>query len=512
MKNVVLSLLALLFFSRAFPQEDLSIKYANTITIDDLKEHLTILASDALEGRETGERGQKMAAAYIEHHFKSNNLEAIVSTSSGKSFLQSFDLIKKQLGNTWIKISENDYSNFEDFMFTGQDSFEKPVKSKLIFVGEGNQKDYDTIPVNDKNVILYCDGDRIARNKKTSLAMENGAKNVFIIHSGTDDDFKRIARIYKRDISSGKLVSPLQPEEIESGYFFISKTMGLDILNTSEKSLMNAIEKSKDGKYGSLLKLKSEEITFYARQEKLDVSTENVLGFIEGTDRKNECIILSAHYDHIGRDGEKINNGADDDGSGTVAILEIAQAFALACKEGHRPRRSILFMTVTGEEKGLLGSSYYVAHPVLPLENTITNLNIDMIGRVDSKHKEKPEYIYIIGSDKLSNELHEISEHINMTYSGLELDYTFNSDSDPNRFYYRSDHYNFAKNNIPVIFYFNGTHADYHRPTDTVDKIEFKILEKRARLIFHTAWEIANRDDRIALDAKPEEMKLESTY
>jgi Zn-dependent M28 family amino/carboxypeptidase len=233
------------------------------------------------------------------------------------------------------------------------------------------------------------------------------------------------------------------------------------------------------------------------------------MGYIEGTDKKDEYIIITAHYDHEGKKGDDIYNGADDDGSGTVAVLELAEAFALAKKNGQGPHRSILFMTVTGEEKGLLGSEYYVNHPVLPLEKTITNLNIDMVGRVDEKHTENHDYIYLIGSDKLSHELHALSEKVNETYTHLEIDYTYNADNDPNKFYYRSDHYNFAKNNIPVIFYFNGTHQDYHQPTDTIDKINFEQLQKRTQLVFYTAWEIANRKDRIAVDVIPGRTELD---
>jgi Zn-dependent M28 family amino/carboxypeptidase len=166
---------------------------------------------------------------------------------------------------------------------------------------------------------------------------------------------------------------------------------------------------------------------------------------------------------------------------------------------------------VTGEEKGLLGSSYYVNNPVLPLEKTITNLNIDMIGRIDEAHESNPEYVYLIGSDKLSKGLHNVSERVNSTYTKLELDYKFNDENDPNRYYYRSDHYNFAKNNIPVIFYFNGTHADYHKATDTIDKIEFELLEKRARLVFHTAWEVANREESISVDVQPNNLDIDGT-
>ncbi len=230
--------------------------------------------------------------------------------------------------------------------------------------------------------------------------------------------------------------------------------------------------------------------------------SENVLAYIKGSEKPEEVLIISAHLDHIGisKNGD-INNGADDDGSGTVAILEIAEAFQKAVKEGNGPKRSILFLHVTGEEIGLYGSGYYTDEdPIFPLENTIANLNIDMIGRVDPKHEGKDNYLYLIGSDKLSKELHNVSEAVNKAFFNIEFDYTYNDEDDPNRFYYRSDHYNFAKNNVPVIFYFNGTHADYHRPSDTPDKINYEFLETRARLIFHTAWELANRDERVKLD------------
>ncbi|MFI1770519.1 M28 family metallopeptidase [Thalassobellus citreus] len=231
-------------------------------------------------------------------------------------------------------------------------------------------------------------------------------------------------------------------------------------------------------------------------------ASENVLAYIKGSEKPDEIIIISAHLDHIGISGRgNINNGADDDGSGTVAIMQIAKAFKAAEKEGCGPKRSILFLHVTGEEIGLFGSRYYAdVNPIFPLKNTVADLNIDMIGRVDSKHEGKPNYLYLIGSDRLSQELHDISEAVNKKYFNLDFDYTYNNENDPNRFYYRSDHYNFAKNNIPVIFYFNGTHADYHKPTDTPDKINYEFLETRTRLIFHTAWELANRDERVKVD------------
>lgn len=248
------------------------------------------------------------------------------------------------------------------------------------------------------------------------------------------------------------------------------------------------------------------------------VSTENVAAVITGSEFPNEYIIFTAHLDHIGTEGGQINNGADDDGSGTVTMLEIAEAIQLAVKKGIRPKRSIVFLHVTGEEEGLLGSEFYADHPLYPLEDTVVNLNIDMIGRNDSLHDVDDDYLYLIGSDILSQDLHDISVATNEKYTGLDLDFRYN---DPqlkvyergryyaNRYYYRSDHYNFAKNDIPVIFYFSGTHEDYHLPTDTVEKINFPLLTKRARFIFYTLWELANREERIRLNSNKKYLNID---
>ncbi|WP_338407777.1 M28 family metallopeptidase [uncultured Flavobacterium sp.] len=228
--------------------------------------------------------------------------------------------------------------------------------------------------------------------------------------------------------------------------------------------------------------------------------SENIWAFIEGSEKPDEIIVISAHYDHIGIENGEIYNGADDDGSGTVALLEIAQAFEIAKKEGYGPKRSILFLHVTGEEHGLLGSSYYAQNPLFPLANTITDINIDMIGRHDEFHNDSSNYVYLIGSDYLSTDLYNICEDANKNYVNLFIDYKFNDRTDPNRFYYRSDHYNFAKNGIPSVFLFNGVHADYHKASDEVDKIEFDALAKRTQLAFAIAWELANRENRPVVD------------
>ncbi len=230
--------------------------------------------------------------------------------------------------------------------------------------------------------------------------------------------------------------------------------------------------------------------------------TENVVAFIKGSEYPEEVVVVSAHYDHLGTKDGKIYYGADDDASGTAAVMQVARAFKKAVNQGFRPRRSLLFLHVTGEEKGLLGSKYYTENPLFPLKNTVANVNTDMVGRIDEAHKDNPNYVYLIGSNRLSTELDSIIVQKNRKYTHLDLDYTFNAKDDPNRFYYRSDHYNFAKHNIPVVFFFNGVHEDYHRPTDTPDKINFDLLQKRTELIFYTIWEVANRKKRLVVDKK----------
>ena len=239
------------------------------------------------------------------------------------------------------------------------------------------------------------------------------------------------------------------------------------------------------------------------------VQTENVVAVIEGSEEPNEFIIISAHLDHEGVKNGKIYNGADDNASGTIGVLKIAEAFQNAVKTGYRPKRSIVFLHFTGEEKGLLGSKYYTDNPIYPLESTIVNLNIDMIGRIDSRHMNNDErYIYLIGSNLLSSELHEVSETANRNTIKLNLDYKYNDIDQSECIYYRSDHFHFVKNNIPVIFYFNGLHKDYHKPTDTAEKIEYRLLKDRIKLIFFTAWELANRDKAIEVDKNVDYSKL----
>lgn len=237
--------------------------------------------------------------------------------------------------------------------------------------------------------------------------------------------------------------------------------------------------------------------------EKLNDS-ENIWAYIEGTEKPDEVVVVSAHYDHVGIKNGEVYNGADDDGSGTVAIMEIAAAFQKAKNEGNGPKRSVLILHMTGEEHGLHGSRYYSENPLFPLTNTVADVNIDMIGRRDNFHPDSNNYVYVIGSDYLSTDLYTICEQANQQYIQLNLDYKYNDKKDSNRFYYRSDHYNFAKNGIPSVFLFNGTHEDYHKATDEVSKIEFDALTKRTQYGFAIVWEIANRAEKLVVDKKDE--------
>ena len=240
-----------------------------------------------------------------------------------------------------------------------------------------------------------------------------------------------------------------------------------------------------------------------AKQKIEKVRMANVVGMLEGKTKKDEMVVFGGHYDHLGKRDTVIYYGADDDGSGTTSVLELASAFAKAEAAGKGPRRSIVFMTVSGEEKGLWGSEYYTDHPVFPLDKTTVDLNIDMVGRIDGTRKQgdSTNYVYVVGDDKVSSDLKVISEAINKKYTKVELDYKFNDPKDPQRIYFRSDHYNFAKHGVPIIFYYDGMlDADYHKPTDTPDKINYELMVKRDRLIFHTAWEMANRNDMLKRD------------
>ncbi|WP_298759174.1 M28 family peptidase [uncultured Psychroserpens sp.] len=483
-------------------------EYGNTITSDELKEMLYTYASDEFEGRETGEPGQKKAVNYLKEQYMKMG---IPSPLSGDDYFQEVPLQKQKSPEAMLKVKGTSFEQFTDFLILGSVETETMDMSNIVYVGYGidaeNYSNYSGLDVKGK-IVLAKSGEpknedgtyvttgtseetkwssgRGSLSSKRDAAKENGAKALFYLEPAL---FERYANYYRAVAESGQ-AGRISLKSNESSTLFMMINEDL-----AKALFANINDDDQPKNIGS-------SVTLDIKSQSEQVESENVVAFIRGTEKPDEILVISAHLDHEGVKDGKVYNGADDDGSGTVAILEIAEAFKTAADNGDGPKRSILFLHVTGEEKGLLGSRHYSDNdPIFPLKNTVADLNIDMIGRTDPKRTGGDRnYIYLIGSDKLSTELHELSEAMNTKYTNIELDYKYNDENDPNRFYYRSDHYNFAKNNIPVIFYFNGTHDDYHQPTDTPDKIEYDLLENRTRLVFYTAWEVANRDARLIVD------------
>lgn len=486
--------------------------YASSITSEELKTMLYKYASDEFEGRNTGDKGQKLAVEYLKANYKALD---IVTPLGKDDYFQEVPLEKQKTAEAKLSVNGKDYNSFEDHIVLAVSKSLNISVNDITYVGYGiddeNYSDYNTIDVKGKIVLAKAgepkdaDGNFITSGKtentkwtngrqsissKREAAKKHGAKGLLYMDN---ELFSRYAPYYQRQAASGS-TGRLTLKSNEEGIVMLM--INEDLAKALNSTISTDITP----------KIISTNLNLDIENKSESIISENVVAYIKGSEKPEEILVISAHLDHEGVKNGEIYNGADDDGSGTVAILEIAEAFKMAEKAGHGPKRSILFLHVTGEEKGLLGSKYYAdIDPIFPLENTVANLNIDMIGRTDPKRTiGTRNYIYLIGSDKLSTDLHNISEEANTKYIQMELDYKFNDDNDPNRFYYRSDHYNFAKNNIPVIFYFNGTHDDYHKPSDTADKIEYDLLETRTRLVFYTAWEVANRTERIVVDKATE--------
>ena len=515
-KLFLLSLLFMVAFSckKEATQEDI-INYAGTITQDELKEMLYVYASDEFEGRDTGSEGQKKAVEYIQKFYEDTGIPSVIDGN----YFQNVPLNTVKTPKVSISVNGTSFNYFDDFISQTAAATGTFSANEIVYAGYGiddeKYSDYTNLDVKGKIVVVkggepkdaagnnvisggkerskWSNG-RQAISAKRDAAKDKGAKALFYMDT---ELFKRYSDFFRQREATGgskRLSLPMKDDAAEEIYYFlISENLG--------KALVGNINESSDtANVTTQLDVNYESVT-----ESLD--SENVAAILKGTEKPDEYIVISSHLDHVGVNEEgEVFNGADDDGSGTVSMLEIAEAFKAAADKGHGPKRSIIFLHVTGEERGLLGSRYYTDYePLKPLANTVANLNIDMIGRIDPKREGDRNYIYLIGSDMLSTELHNVSEEVNKTFTNIELDYKYNGEEDPNRFYYRSDHYNFAKNNIPVIFYFNGTHDDYHRISDTPDKIEYDLLENRSRLVFHTAWELANRENRVVVDKATEE-------
>ena len=504
--------------------------FAATITPQDLKPLVETLAGSEMQGRETGEEGQRKAADYIAAQFKALGLPPVADRNT---YFQQILLQNEGWEDLGLKVGNQEFKNRTDFYTfpSFNPSNPKLELKEVVFMGYGIEdpkyNDYGDADVKGKAVIFY-DGEPLGDNgqslitgtefrspwsldwkKKVQLAKKKGAMMAFIVDTKFAENLKNNRKLIST--WGWKSASPNAEKQADDfiNSMFVSPTVAAAILGKKAEKAEDAMADLRSGKEFKPVKVKSKiEVRLAKSTKRLEGA--NVIGFIEGTDPllKNEFVFVTAHYDHLGMsDSTVIYHGADDNASGTAGVIEIARAFAEAKKQGIGPKRSVVCMLVSGEEKGLLGSRFYVDFPIFSLEKTVVDINIDMIGRVDNAHTGNADYIYVIGSDRLSTELHKINEDVNSRFVKLELDYKYNAPDDPNRFYERSDHYNFAERGIPAIFYFNGTHADYHKPTDTVEKIDFNAMAKRAQLAFCTAWDVANRNSRIIVDVAQDKPK-----
>jgi hypothetical protein len=470
--------------------------FAKTITEEDLKKHLFIVASADFEGRETATEGQRKAAAYIENDFRSLGLKP----GNGDSYQLQYPVYQDSLQSAALSVNGRAFAfNTDFFVPVATDYSAEMGAADIVFAGYGisdsTRDDYKNLNVKGK-IVMVLGGlpsgvqmptGRAARRfffAKQEAAQKNGAAAILILQANAPRNIRE---------PKGNMSMTQFPRTIFPNTFYITDIVAKAIAGDDFPAVQNA---------SGLGRTYAANLQLTVKKTSLHLQSSDVLGFLEGGDLKDQIVVLSAHYDHLGKRGNDIYYGADDDGSGTVSILELAEAFAKAKAAGKGPRRSILFLANSGEEKGLFGSQYYSEHPTYPLDKTTVDLNIDMIGRIDPNRKQgdSTNYVYVVGSDKLSTELKPISEGNNKKYSGLELDYKFDDPNDPEMIYYRSDHFNFARKGVPIIFYFDGIHKDYHQPTDTPDKINYDIMEKRARFVFYTAWEMANRNDMVKRD------------
>ncbi len=535
MRTIFLVLLSILFFTTLEAQyssgkyipdnttpplvdfNDWSYKLSTTISKHDIKEHIFTLASDEMQGRETGTKGNDKAANYIADQLKKMRLPFV-----GEDYFQKVAFTFSSWSKNKFQVGNKSYKILKDFIGFSQHSNNLSLDVKeIVFLGYGidseNYSDYKNADVAGKVVIVY-DGEPITSKGaslvskstevsnwstdwqlKSNAAKSHNAKLLIII----SNNFKTLVSTNRRQIVNRvtRLGNHTNTNS-DINTIIISSTLAKELLRekTSEIiKLRDAVREQTASPHGINVPV---DLSISQEVKKEILLGQNILGYIEGDDKKDEVVVVSAHYDHVGFKGDEVYNGADDNASGTTIVLEIAEALQTGKLMGHGPRRSVLCLLVTGEEKGLLGSDYYSSNPIFSLENTIVDVNIDMQGRWGNEYEaQKVAYNYVIGSDRISQDLHDINEVVNERYSDLILDYKYNDEKDPNRYYFRSDHYNFAKNGIPSIFFFNGVHEDYHRLTDEVEKIDLQLMETRGRQIFHLVWELANREERIRHNA-----------
>ena len=512
MKKATLLLIALLPLLSVIAQKKNKTmeKIGNSISAADLKKHLYIVASAENEGRDTPSPGLEKAANYIEQHFRSIGLKP----GNGDSYRLTYPLYKDSMVSSSLGVNGKSFEIIKDYINNNANYSAELAFSEVVFAGYGivdeKTDSYKDLDVRGKAVLIVDGAPADYKSAQTGgnspgqtfgklqAASKKGAVAVLFISKSFGSASRPVTNRGGWSLNGYKTsFNPL--------LFYISEKVASEIMGEDGKGIFDKMT-------ANSLPVKTYKANIDLAFKKTIIKTQvsNVMGLLEGTDKKDEYVFITAHYDHVGKRDSVVFYGADDDGSGTVSVLELAEAFAKAKAEGKGPRRSIVFMTVSGEEHGLWGSAYYANHPVYPLEKTTVDLNIDMIGRTGNeymKDKDSANYVYVIGDNKLSSDLTPITEAVNSTYTKLKLDRKYNDPKDPSRIYYRSDHFNFAEKGVPIIFYFNGEHPDYHRPTDTPDKINYPLMEKRAKLVFYTALEMANREEMLKRDMPLEPQK-----
>ena len=515
---------------KAVPVSLASQRGADTITAAQLKDYLSFIASDEMEGRDTPSRGLDTTAKFL-----ATNLSHWGFKPAGDdgSYFQKIALSRDVIDKAETRAQLNNQS-----LVLGDDyiPFVRPADvaaTQMVFAGNGwfvkskNIDAYRGMDAKGKIAVIFGPPNGTPsgiRNADLSgkrgedwmnaaeYAQKQGVAGIVIV-----PDFQYLAnwdrnRIRMAERGVTRVDKFQSPADAQIPQIVISPRVA-NVLFQGEKQRAQSIFESvygtqllepfalnPDKKLSLVVKVKSD-----------SAATQNVVAVLEGGDPvlKNEYVALGAHYDHLGIgipvNGDAIYNGADDDGSGTTALLGMAEALA---KASTRPKRSVLFVWHAGEEKGLWGSRYFTTYPTLPLDKIVTQINIDMIGRskkeADTNPRNRelsgPNEIYVIGSKMMSTELGEITESVNKRYLNITYDYRYDDPADPNRFFFRSDHYNYARNGIPIVFFFDGEHEDYHRPGDSVDKIDFQKMERVARTIYMTLWEVASRPTRPVVD------------
>jgi hypothetical protein len=536
-KFISLALIVALTFSAALAQTKKvtttgkaaaspSLGNVEDITAAQLKAYLTFIASDEMEGRDTPSRGLNITAKFIAAMLERWGVQP---AGDNGTYFQKMTLRRGKIEpeKTTAQINGQTFKYGDDFL---ANTASGTVTANAVYVGHGfvikskNINAYQTatgpIDVKDKIMIVSSGlpkeaSPRDLRGKEgddwigpTAYARQNGAKAIISIPNFlTLVNWKNAQRMALQRGS-------LRPEMGEdSAAPLPTITASLPMLNSlfagEPVNGLTVYNRSIAGETIEPFNL-NKKVTITMGGEAEAIPTQNVIGVLPGSDPvlKNEYVAIGAHYDHVGVgtpvNGDAIYNGADDDGSGTTAVLALAETFA----KGPRPKRSILFIWHCGEEKGLWGSEYFTQHPTVPLKQIITQLNIDMIGRSkkegDTNPRNRdlsgPNEIYVIGSKMMSTQLGELSERVNNSFLKLNFNYKYDDPKDPNRFFFRSDHFNYANKGVPIIFYFDGEHEDYHRPSDEVEKIDFQKMEKVTRAIYATAWELGNSATRPIVD------------